>query len=101
MYSFTPLDICLGVKETTDSKNNIFYDLNTTEWHSLENFMMAEAIFDKIKNYSFMHSSHQIKDAVTMATKVSLPTIKKYLESRLIKPEHSFLSATQRAIKSN
>jgi hypothetical protein len=70
-------------------------------WTGMENLVMAEVIFGSIKDYSFMHSSHQIKEAVTKATMMSLPRIKEYLESRLIKPEYSFLSSTQQAIKTN
>lgn len=44
---------------------------------------MADAILDGIKAYGFMHSSHFITKAVTQAIKMSLPSIKEYLEHRM------------------
>lgn len=63
------------------------------------NLVMAEEIFLYIKEYSMMHSSYQLQDAVTLATQISLPNIKEYLESRLIKPDFAFATSTQHAIR--
>ena len=44
---------------------------------------MADAILDGIKDYGFMHSSYFITEAITKATKMSLPSIFEYLDNRL------------------
>lgn len=48
-----------------------------------ENDAMAEVIFKYIKEYSFLHSSPFINDAIIKAIEISIPSIGDYLESRL------------------
>lgn len=60
---------------------------------------MADIIFKSIKEYSYMHSSQVIHQAVIEAVRIGLPSIGEYLESRMIKPHHCFESSTQYQIK--
>ena len=60
---------------------------------------MAEIIFKNIKKYDYMHSSQILHESVIKATRLGLPSIGDYLESRLIKPEHIFESSTQHSIR--
>ena len=62
---------------------------------------MAEVIFKGIKDYGFMHSSYQVTEALILATKVALPGVAEYLESRLQDVKHEFKINTQSAIKRN
>ena len=65
----------------------------------LENLAMANAIFEGIKEYSFMHSSQQVTEAVIEAVRVSLPSIGQYIESRFLHVSNVFSSETQKCIK--
>lgn len=49
---------------------------------------MANLIFERIKDYGIMHSSHAITDSILKAITKSLPSISDYLESRIVKAEH-------------
>ena len=51
---------------------------------------MAEYIFTKLKDYSFMHSSQFITNAVIEATSLGLPSMLQYFDSRLKKVSHTF-----------
>ena len=42
-------------------------------------------------NFGMMHSSHQIIDAIIAGTRLGLPSVKSYLESRILKAEHPLL----------
>ena len=76
IYGSTCIDLCLGLssghavvyakKTKTRSKDSL---------KKIINLAMADAIFDGIKDYGFMHSSSFIIEAVTKATKMSLPSI--------------------------
>ena len=46
-----------------------------------------------------MHSSYQVTEALILATKLALPGVSDYLESRLQDVKHEFLINTQSAIK--
>ena len=54
-----------------------------SEIEATENEAMAEVIFKNLKDYGFMHSSHLINEAIIQATKLALPSIGDYLDSRL------------------
>ena len=60
---------------------------------------MVEVIFDGIKDYGFLHSSHFITDAVIEATRLGLPSMREYFDARLKNIEHFFQSKTQPGIK--
>ena len=60
---------------------------------------MANIIFNNIKGYEYMHSSQIVHEAIIKATRLGLPSIGDYLESRMIKPRHCFESSTQYSIK--
>ena len=59
---------------------------------------MANIIFEGIAEYGFMHCSYQISEALIRATRLALPSIGDYFESRLKKVKHFFKSTTQRDI---
>ena len=53
--------------------------------------MLAGIIFDGIKDFGLLHSSQNVMEAVIEATKLGLPAVKGYLESRVIRTEHSLM----------
>ena len=55
---------------------------------------MANIIFEKISEYSFMHSSSQVTEALIKAVEICLPSIGGYMESRLKSVDHCFHSKT-------
>ena len=59
---------------------------------------MANIIFEKISEYSFMHSSSQVTEALIKAVEICLPSIGGYMESRLKSVDHCFHSKTQKKI---
>lgn len=81
IFGHTPLDLCMGVSTQRyfeeDSENNF----ETIE--AAENEAMAEVIFKYMKEYSFLHSSPFVNDAIIKAIEISIPSIGDYLESRL------------------
>ena len=100
----TALDICLDVKaQQRDSacpeirkifcQPRRFYDEVTkpNDNESTRNIMLADAILENIMNFGLMHSSHQIIDALIVGTRLGLPSVKSYLESRIMKTEHPLL----------
>ena len=97
IYGDTCIDLCLGLS----SKHAGVYEKNTRSKDSLKkiiNLAMADAIFDGIKDYGFMHSSSFIIEAVTKATKMSLPSIFQYLENRSKSVQHCFFSKTEHGL---
>ena len=101
MYGSTPLDYALGKAKQRVADMLIFYssEKNLDLVESTENVAMAEVIFSYLSEYGFMHSSSLVNEAIINAVEISLPSIGAYLDSRLIKVEHSFESKTQHAIK--
>lgn len=99
MHGFTPLDIAMGVSKVRTNAQKIFKHSKgaVAQMKHSENLAMANVIFSKISEYSFMHSSHQITEAIIEAIKESLPAIDAFLESRIIKADQ-FSTQTQRAI---
>jgi len=61
--------------------------------------MLAGIIFDSIKDYGLLHSSQLVVDAVIKATKIGLPAVKSYLESRIIRAQHSLLPFSHPRLK--
>ena len=61
---------------------------------------MAEVIFEGIKHYDFMHSSHFVSEAIIKATSLGLESVKAYLDSQLCTINHAFISQTEKAIYS-
>ena len=74
IYGATWINLCLGLASEIggvyEKDNRSKVDLK-----NIINLAMADAIFDGIKDYGFMHSSFFITEAVTKATKMSLPSI--------------------------
>ena len=62
---------------------------------------MADVIFKYISDYGYMHSSSIIHEAIIEATKISLPSIGDYLDSRMMRAVHCFESQTQYDILEN
>lgn len=60
---------------------------------------MANEIFLHLCDYSFMHSSFFLTDAIIAGIKNELTTIGEYLDSRLQECTHSFESGTQPGYK--
>ena len=81
MYGFTPLDVAMGVEKVRlDDRRYFWHDDAAVEHMKFsENFAMANAIFENLSSYGFMHSSHQISEATIEAIKASLPAISGYL----------------------
>ena len=59
------------------------------------NIMLASLIFENIKDYGLLHSSQQIIDAVIEGTRLGLPSVKVFLESRFKRASHSMLPFSQ------
>lgn len=59
---------------------------------------MAEVIFAGIKEYSFMHSSYFITEAVIKAASMGLKSVMDYFDLRLKSVEHAFTSKTEHGI---
>ena len=59
MYGATALDICLGIDLSSKDGKHIFHQNEAFQKliQGSENVAMANIIFDKISQYSFMHSS--------------------------------------------
>lgn len=80
IYGATCIDLCLGRASDLGGvyeKNN----RSKADLMNIINLAMADAIFEGIKDYGFMHSSFFITEALTKATKMSLPSIFEYLEN--------------------
>ena len=45
--------------------------------------MLADVILDGIQHYEALHSSHQIIDSLIEGTRLGLPAVKNYMESRV------------------
>ena len=102
----TALDICLGVEVLKSDKlcpetHKLFCSpreffresmKSKDEKQSTKNIMLADAILENIMNFGMMHSSHQIIDALIMGTALGLPSVKSYLDSRIMKAEHPLLA---------
>ena len=74
IYGKTCIDLCLGLSSVVDG----VYEKNKkskADLMAIINVAMADAIFEGIKDYGFMHSSSFIFEAVTKATRMSLPNI--------------------------
>ena len=99
MYGYTALDFCMGIKKNLSRENSVFYAQSDEDNSGSLNYAMAEVIFMGIKEYGFMHSSYQVTEALILATRLALPGVAEYLESRLIDVEHQFPVNTQRSIK--
>ena len=48
-----------------------------------ENIMLANVLLDNISDYGILHCSQQIIDALIVGTRLGLPSVKIYLESRI------------------
>ena len=101
IYGQTPLDMCLGINLRRGNERLVYLEktMDLMTLRSATNEAMAEIIFKNINKYEYMQSSQIIHESVIKATKLGLPSIGEYLESRLIKPEHIFESSTQHSIK--
>ena len=101
MFGQTPLDMCLGIN--VHRVNEIFVfkykEVKDKDLTKVTNEAMAEIIFSNIKNYSYMHSSQIIHESIIQAVRIGLPSIGDYLESRMIKSEHTFESTTHYQIE--
>lgn len=75
-------------------------DNNKSDLKSIVNIAMADAIFEGITDYGFMHSSNFINEAVTVSTKMALPSIFEYLESRMQPVNHCFTKKTEHGLTS-
>lgn len=62
--------------------------------------MLAGIIFENIQDYGLLHSSPQILDAVIEGTRLGLPSVKNFIESRMITCEHPLLPFSQRRLSS-
>ena len=63
--------------------------------------MLAGIIFDNIKDSGLLHSSQQVMDALIAGTKLGLPAVMEYLESRLMKVEHDLLESSHPRIENS
>lgn len=99
MHGTTPLDICLAINTHRKADKIVFIQHTDSdimdEIKATENEAMAEVIFKNIKEYGFMHSSQLINESIIQATKLQLPSLGDYLESRLKQVSHCFQSNTQ------
>lgn len=75
----------MGVTTQRYVERKIYSDSDSSreKMEAAENDAMAEVIFKYIKEYSFLHSSPFINDAIIKAIEISIPSIGDYLESRL------------------
>ena len=62
--------------------------------------MLAEIIFDNIKDYGLLHSSQLVIDAVLKSIRIGLPAVKGYLDSRIMIAEHPLLPESMPRLKS-
>ena len=96
-YGRTALDQTLGIYSNPDP--NIFKEVTLdSDEIAIENVAMAEVIFDGIKEYSFMHSSYFITEAVIKAASMGLKSFMDYFDLRLKSVEHAFTSKTEHGI---
>ena len=87
IHGMTALDHCLCLRIRLD-KTGIFVPLGDQK--AFENKPMAEYIFTKVKDYGFMHSSQFLTNSVIQATRLGLPSMLKYFDSRLKEVSHTF-----------
>jgi len=104
LYGQTPLDVCLGIRKLRAQEKQFFLakrqaKVSMAEDESAVNLIMADLILENLAEYGVLHSSQQILDAVIQATRIGLPSIKLYLESRLKKTLHPMLQPNQRRIR--
>ena len=55
------------------------------------NLMLSDVFLSNIANYSFMHCSQSIVDAIIQGSRIGLPAIKTYLESRIDTTDHPLI----------
>ena len=63
--------------------------------------MLAGLIFENIKDYKILHSSKQIIDAVIEATRIGLPSVKGYLEGRILISDHPMMQFSYPRLRKN
>ena len=100
IYGNTCIDLCLGL---IGAQAGIVYEPNDPlikDFTNIINTAMADAIFEGIKNYGFMHSSFFVTEAITEAVSISLPSIFEYLDNALQSVNHSFQSKTEHGLNS-
>ena len=106
----TPLDICLGLKKKDEKKScrhrtkeffsdprdfcSALHKKKSQEQDSASNIMLAGLIFENIKDYKLLHSSKQIIDAVIEATRIGLPSVKGYLEGRILVSDNPMMRSS-------
>ena len=93
------MDICLSLNKHEQGELAIFKEDKAVknELESSENLAMANVILEEIKDYSFMHSSNSVNDALIKAISFGLTGVGPYMESRLKKVSHMFESYTGKA----
>ena len=79
VFGSTSLDLSLGIYKSDVGHVYESNDNNKSDLKSIVNIAMADAIFEGITDYGFMHSSNFINEAVTVSTKMALPSIFEYL----------------------
>jgi len=57
--------------------------------------MLADVLLENIKEYGLLHCSQSITDALIVGTRLGLPAVKSYLESRVRITEHKLLVLSQ------
>lgn len=95
-FGNTPLDICLDIKQLSKHEYDMFEhkDNNDVNIGKSLNTAIAELIFGHIKGYGIMHSSFCLNHAIIKAIEIKLSNINEYLESRLQRVDHFFLTTT-------
>ena len=67
---------------------------------SSTNVILADVILENIQNYRLLHSSQSILDALILGTRLGLPNVKTYLESRIFQTDHKLLALSHPRIDS-
>ena len=63
--------------------------------------MLADVFLRSIMDYSLLHCSLTITDALIEGTRLGLPAVKSYLDSRVMTAEHSLLAPSHPKLNKN